>query len=146
MIALALYLHQSTSEVVDELYLALPVADGSFVSKSAVILARQRVGAAPLAWLFHKSAKDWIAQDQDHYLFKRFSLFAMNGTTLRTADSAANRRHFGAAAAAHARIGSSPQLRAVTLTALATHPVRDAVFGPRRECKWATTHTADVPD
>ncbi|MGF6372637.1 hypothetical protein OKW40_005453 [Paraburkholderia sp. RAU6.4a] len=59
-----------------------------------------------------------------------FSLFAMDGTTLRTADSAANRRHFGASAAAHGRIGSYPQLRAVTLTALATHLVRDAVFGP----------------
>ncbi|MGF6609371.1 hypothetical protein OKW45_004293 [Paraburkholderia sp. WSM4175] len=32
--------------------------------------------------------------------------------------------------AAHGRIGSYPQLRAVTLTALATHLVRDAVFGP----------------
>jgi hypothetical protein len=130
VIALALYRHQSISEVVDELDLALPVADASFVSKSAITQARQRVGAAPLAWLFHESARNWIAQDQDHYLFKGFSLFAMDGTTLRTADSAANRRHFGASAAAHGRIGSYPQLRAVTLTALATHLVRDAVFGP----------------
>ncbi|MBB5463048.1 hypothetical protein HDG33_006725 [Paraburkholderia sp. Cpub6] len=47
----------------------------------------------------------------------------MDGTTLRPADSAANRRHFGASAAAHGRSGSYPQLRAVTLTALATHLV-----------------------
>ncbi len=107
VIALALYRHQSISEVVDELDLALPVADASFVSKSAIAQARQRVGAAPLAWLFHESARNWVAQDQDPYLFKGFSLFAMDGTTLRTADSAANRGHFGASAAAHGRIGRS---------------------------------------
>jgi hypothetical protein len=110
VIALALYRHQSISEVVDELDLALPAADASFVSKSAVSQARQRVGAAPLAWLFHESARNWVAQDQAQYLFKGFSLFAMDGTTLRTADSAANRRHFGASAAAHGRIGSYIQV------------------------------------
>jgi len=49
---------------------------------------------------------------------------------LRTADSAANRKHFGASVAVHDRVGSSPQLRAVTLTAIPTHLVRDVEFGP----------------
>ncbi|MBB5463049.1 hypothetical protein HDG33_006726 [Paraburkholderia sp. Cpub6] len=40
VIALALYRHQSISEVVDELDLALPVADASFVSRSAITQAR----------------------------------------------------------------------------------------------------------
>ncbi|WP_175425684.1 IS4 family transposase [Trinickia violacea] len=130
VIALALYRHQSISEVVDGLELALPAPDASFVSKSAITQARQRTGAAPLAWLFHESARNWVAQDQAQYLFKGFSLFAMDGTTLRTADSAANRRHFGASAAVHDRVGSYPQLRAVTLTAIPTHLVRDVEFGP----------------
>jgi len=130
VIALALYRHQSISEVVDALELALPAPDASFVSKSAVAQARQRTGAAPLAWLFHESARSWVAQDQAQYLFKGFSLFAMDGTTLRTADSAANRRHFGASVAVHDRVGSYPQLRAVTLTAIPTHLVRDVEFGP----------------
>ncbi|MBB5507072.1 hypothetical protein HDG35_003346 [Paraburkholderia sp. JPY681] len=147
VIALALYRHQSISEVVDELDLALPAADASFVSKSAIAQARQRIGAAPLAWLFHESARNWVVQDQAKYLFKGFSLFAMDGTTLRTADSAANRKHFGASAATHGRIGSYPQLRAVTLTALATHLVCDALFGPYdiNEMIWARELIARVP-
>jgi hypothetical protein len=54
----------------------------------------------------------------------------MDGTMLRTADSAANRKHFGASVAVHDRVGSYPQLRAVTLTAIPTHLVRDVEFGP----------------
>jgi hypothetical protein len=57
VIALALYRHQSISEVVDGLELALPAPDAPFVSKSAIAQARQRTGAAPLAWLFHESAR-----------------------------------------------------------------------------------------
>jgi hypothetical protein len=125
-----LYRHQSISEVVDELDLALPTPQASFVSKSAIPRARQRAGAAPLAWLFHESARNWVVRDQAKYLFKGFVLFAMDGTTLQTADSVANRKHFGASAAIHDRVGSYPQLRAVTLTAVATRPVRDASFGP----------------
>lgn len=130
VIALALYRHQSISEVVDGLELALPATDASFVSKSGIAQARQRTGAAPLAWLFQASATNWAAQDQARYCFKGLSLFAMDGTTLRTADSAANRRHFGASMAAHDRVGSYPQLRAITLTALPTHLIRDTEFGP----------------
>ncbi|MDK6078703.1 transposase domain-containing protein, partial [Massilia varians] len=45
VVALALYRHQSISEVVDDLDLALPDAQTPFVSKSAVAQARQRLGA-----------------------------------------------------------------------------------------------------
>jgi hypothetical protein len=148
VIALALYRHQSISEVVDELELALPTPQASFVSKSAIAQARQRTGAAPLAWLFHESARNWVAQDQAKYLFKGFTLFAMDGTTLQTADSAANRKHFGASAAAHDRVGSYPQLRAVTLTAIATRLVCDASFGPydTNEMIWARELIPRVPE
>ncbi|SDR61162.1 transposase, IS4 family [Paraburkholderia tuberum] len=148
MIALALYRHQSISEVVDELDLALPTPQASFVSKSAIGQARQRTDAAPLAWLFHESARNWVAQDQAKYLFKGFALFAMDGTTLQTADSAANRKHFGASAATHDRVGSYPQLRAVTLTTIATRLVRDASFGPYdiNEMIWARELIPRVPD
>jgi hypothetical protein len=148
VIALALYRHQSISEVVDGLELALPTPDASFVSKSAIAQARQRTGAAPLAWLFNESARNWVAQDQDRFLFKGFSLFAMDGTTLRVADSEANRKHFGASAAANGRVGSYPQLRAVTLTAIPTHLIRDTEFGPYdiNEMKSARSLIARVPE
>jgi hypothetical protein len=57
IVALALYRHQSISEVIDELDLALPDAQAPFVSKSAVAQARQRLGEAPLKWLFRTSAR-----------------------------------------------------------------------------------------
>jgi hypothetical protein len=44
VVALALYRHQSISEVLDDLELALPDLQVPYVSKSAIAQARQRVG------------------------------------------------------------------------------------------------------
>lgn len=96
VIALALYRHQSISEVVDDLDLALPDLQAPCVSKSAVSQARQRLGAEPLKALFDLSARAWTEQDRKQYLFKGLSLFAMDGTTLKTADTSEHREHFGA--------------------------------------------------
>ena len=129
-VALALYRHQSISEVVDDLDLALPDAQAPFVSKSAVAQARQRLGAEPLRVLFEISARAWSEQDRKQYLFKGLSLFAMDGTTIKTADTPEHREHFGAQVYPSGRISSYPQVRGVTLTAVPTHLIRDAVFGP----------------
>lgn len=148
VVALALYRHQSISEVIDELDLALPNIEMSFVSKSAVAQARQRLGEAPLKWLFHTSARAWSAQDSDAYLFKGMRLLAMDGTTFRTTDSPANRAHFGAQSYASGAVSSYPQVRGVTLTAVPTHLVVDAVFGPynTNEMLYAKMLIPDIPD
>ena len=130
MIALALYRHKSIGEVLDDLGLALPNALTPFVTKSAAAQARQRLGAEPLQWLFERSALDWSEQDRRAYAFKGLQLFAMDGTTLRTHDTAENRAHFGAQHYAGETVASYPQVRGVTLTALPTHLIRNAVFGP----------------
>ena len=57
VIALAMYRHWSISEVLDSLDLALPNEAAPFVSKSAAAQARQRIGEAPLAWLFEQTAR-----------------------------------------------------------------------------------------
>jgi len=57
VIALAMYRHWSISEVLDSLDLALPNESAPFVSKSAAAQARQRIGEAPLAWLFEQTAR-----------------------------------------------------------------------------------------
>jgi hypothetical protein len=87
VVALALYRHQSISEVVDDLELALPDLQAPFVSKSAVAQGRQRLGAAPLQALFELSARSWSGQGSKQYLFKGLSLFAVDGTTWKTADT-----------------------------------------------------------
>lgn len=54
----------------------------------------------------------------------------MDGTILRTHDTAENRAHFGAQNYAGDTVASYPQVRGVTLTALPTHLIRNAAFGP----------------
>lgn len=148
VIALALYRHQSISEVVDDLDLALPDLQAPFVSKIAVAQARQRLGAQPLQALFELSAKAWAEQDRKQYLFKGLSLFAMDGTTLRTADTPEHRAHFGAQVYASNTIASYPQVRGVTLTAVPTHLIRSATFGPygTNEMLYAKNLLDAIPD
>lgn len=53
------------------------------------------------------------------------SLWAMDGTTLRTADGPANRAHFGAQSYARGKVASYSQVRAVSLTAIPTRLIDD---------------------
>ena len=148
MVALAMYRHKSISEVLDDLGLAVPDSQRPFVSKSAAAQARQRLGSDPLKWLFEHSARHWSSQDRRSYIFKGLQLFAMDGTTLRTHDTADNREHFGAQLYSSGAIASYPQVRGVTLTALPTHLVHSAVFGPygTNEMLYAKQLIADVPN
>ena len=129
VIALALYRHRSVKEIVDTLDLALPELEDRCITSSATTQARQRVGSEPLKWLFKKSSQHWIAHDQAHYLFKGLHLLAMDGTTLRLADSQANREHFGSQIYPNDKVASYPQARGVTLIMTETQLIRDAQFG-----------------
>jgi hypothetical protein len=148
MVALALYRHKSIGEVLDDLGLAVPDTQTPFVSKSAAAQARQRLGSEPLKWLFDHSARHWGGQDRRAYLFKGLQLFAMDGTTLRTHDTADNRDYFGAQVYASDTVASYPQIRGVTLTALPTHLVYSAAFGPysTNEMLYAKQLVGDIPD
>lgn len=148
VIALALYRHQSISEVVDDLDLALPDLQAPCVSKSAVAQARQRLGAAPLKALFELSARAWVEQDSKQYLFKGLSLFALDGTTLKTADTPEHRAHFGAQVYSSNTVSSYPQVRGVTLTAVPTHLILGATFGPYsvNEMLYAKELLGSIPD
>ena len=53
----------------------------------------------------------------------------MDGTTLHTPDSPANREHFGVQGYASGKVASYPQVRAVTLTAIPMHLIADINFG-----------------
>jgi hypothetical protein len=72
----------------------------------------------------------------------------VDDSALRTSDTAQNRAHFGAQAYAEGVVASYPQVRLLTLTALATHLVRDAAFGVygRNEMLYARDLLARVPD
>lgn len=130
VIALALYRHRSVGEVLAELDLALPNEATPFVTDGAATKARKRLGVEPVESLFRKSAKAWSCQDKQSYLFNGLVLLAMDGTTLRTPDSVANRAHFGSQVYARGTVASYPQVRGATLTHVPTHLVVDARFGP----------------
>ena len=148
VIALALYRNKSVKEIVDTLDLATPELAERCITSSATTQARQRMGVEPIRWLFERSAQQWIAQDQDHFLFHGLHLLAMDGTTLRLADSAANRDHFGAQGYANSKVSSYPQARGVTLMMLATQLIRDARFGSYKtaEITFALDLLNSVPD
>lgn len=130
VITLALFRHRSVRQVVAELDLALPDLADRCVTDSAVTQARRRLGEDPLAWLFTTSARAWCAFDQDCHLSGGLRLLAMDGTSLKLADSVANREHFGAPNFAAGAVASYPHARMVTLTALRTQLVLAAEFGP----------------
>lgn len=148
VIALALYRHQSMPEVLATLDLALPSEDRPFVSKSAISQARRRVGQEPLSRLFEATAHAWCAQDAEHHSWKGLRLFAMDGSTFRTPDSAENRAYFGAQRYPSGKVASYPQVRAVTLTAIPTHLVADIAFGEygQNEMRYAHTLLERIPD
>ncbi|MDN0076792.1 transposase domain-containing protein, partial [Crenobacter sp. SG2303] len=129
VIALAMYRHQPIPEVVAHLDLVLPDEVNPEIAKSALTQARQRLGEEPLAQLFGLSALVWDERHQQGRSWRGLARYAIDGSTLRTSDTPENRQHFGAQAYASGVAASYPQLRLLTLTSLATHLVREAVFG-----------------
>ena len=148
VIALALYRGQSIPEVTAHLDLILPDEINPDIAKSTLTQSRQRLGDEPLAQLFGLSAVAWDNRHQRGQSWRGLARYAVDGSTLRTPDSLVNRDHFGAQAYASGVVASYPQVRMVTLTALASHLVRNAVFGEygKNEMRYARSLMADIPD
>lgn len=148
VIALALFRHHSVREVLAELDLALPDLQDRCVTDSAATQARQRLGDKPLEWLFATTAKHWQLQDAKRYDFHRLRLLAMDGTTLKLADSPANRAHFGAPSFAKMAVASYPHARMVSLSELGTQLVLAAQFGSydKGEMSYALKLRDAIPD
>lgn len=148
VIALGLYRHQSIPEVVAHLDLVLPDEINPDIAKSALTQARQRLGREPLAQLFAMSAACWDERHQAGRSWRGLARYAVDGSTLRTSDSVENREHFGAQAYPDGLVASYPQVRLLTLTSLATHLIRDAVFGiyGKNEMLYAKDLLTGVPD
>ena len=148
VIALALYRNQSIPEIVAHLDLVLPDEVNPDIAKSALTQARQRLGDGPLAQLFAMSAAAWDMRHQRGQSWRGLARYAVDGTTLRVPDSAENRTYFGAQSYASGVVASYPQVRMVTLTALASHLVRDAAFGEygKNEMRYVQQLLSNIPD
>lgn len=127
VLGMALYEDRSIRDVVEHLSLVLPGVTS--LAPSAVTQARERLGAAPTAWLFHKVADTWsnVGGTED---YRGLTLFAVDGTCMRVQDSDENFEHFGKPGG---RNGSGdagyPQLRLACLMNLGTRLLVDARFG-----------------
>ena len=135
VLGMALYRDRSIVEVAASLDLALPGAPGVralTAAPSAVSQARTRLGPEPLAWLFARCAAEWAHPSADVDRWRGLALYGVDGTTLRVADTPANRAHFGAQAAATPERGGSayPQVRLAALMALRSHLLASVAFGP----------------
>jgi hypothetical protein len=147
VLGMALFRDRSIVEVAARLDLALPGPRGPTAAPSAVSQARARLGAAPLAWLFAQSAAHWATLSADEHRWRGLALYGLDGTTLRVADSAANRAHFGGPASGRGASGY-PQLRLVALLVLRSHLLHAVAFGPYAtdERVYAQTLWPHVPE
>ena len=148
VVALALYRHHSVRQVLAELDLALPDLQDTCITDSAATQARRRLGESPLAWLFTTSAGHWQQQDAHRYDFNGLRLLAVDGTSLKLAESIDNREHFGAPRFANDAVASYPHARMVTLCVLDTQLMLAARFGTYRQAEmgYALDLLSDVPD
>lgn len=137
VIGMALMRRVPIERVVDQLEIALPDRRRSLVAKSAISKARTKLGEDPLAYLFTVTAAEWSARSAAANRWRGFSLYGLDGTTLRVADTPQNRTAFGGQKAGSGRGESGyPQVRVVAAMALRSHIL--SVF------RFADYHTGEV--
>jgi hypothetical protein len=141
--------------VAQRLDVALPAADGSrTVASSALTQARVRLGSEPMEWLFLRGAEEWAHRSANSDRWRGFALYGVDGSTLRVADSAENREHFGGQDSGRHEGGRDerqsgyPLMKLVVVMALRSHLLAAAVFGPYAtdERTYAASLWGAIPD
>ncbi|ECC3607315.1 IS4 family transposase [Salmonella enterica subsp. enterica] len=149
VVAMAFFRNEPITDVVRRLNLS---ADGeagmNLLARSAVTQARQRVGAAPVEWLFHQTAQTWGAERYLKDDWHGLQLFAIDGAQFRTPDEPELREHYGSANTSTERQSAYPVMRLVALMNLGSHMLLDAATAPyrRSEILMAQSLTASIPD
>jgi hypothetical protein len=137
VLGMALMRDRPIHEVVARLDLALPGRGGDGqVARSTVSQARARVGPAPLKHLFDLCSTKWAFESAGAHRWNGLSLFALDGTTLRVADSEENRAHFGSSRHGGHVDGAYPLVRVAVLVAVYSHVIAMAAFGPYRKSEY----------
>ena len=149
VVAMAFFRNEPITDVVRRLNLS---ADGeagmNLLARSAVTQARQRVGAAPVEWLFRQTAQTWGAERYHKDDWQGLQLFAVDGAQFRTPDEPELREYYGSANTSTTRQSAYPVMRLVALMNLGSHVLLDAVTAPyrRSEILLAQSLTASIPD
>lgn len=149
VVSMAFFRNEPITDVVRRLSLS---ADGeagtNLLARSAVTQARQRVGAAPVEWLFRQTAQAWGTESYDKTDWHGLQLFAIDGAQFRTPDEPELREYYGSANTSTARQSAYPVMRLVALMNLGSHILLDAATAPyrRSEILLAQSMTASIPD
>jgi hypothetical protein len=128
VIGMAMFRRWPIHDLVGKLDLVLPGPRATVVP-SAVADARARVGAKPLEQIFEMGARKWGHESARKHAWRGLALYGVDGSTLRVADSAENRAHFGGPSGERGDSGY-PLLRVAALMALRSHILAAAEFGP----------------
>jgi hypothetical protein len=99
---------------------------------AAISFARQRLGVAPLGWLFERIAQPVGQMDQPGYSWHGWRPVAVDGTTVDVQWTAANVARFGQHRNQHGASGY-PQVRVVSLLECATQAPLGIAYGGSRE-------------
>lgn len=132
-VAMALFPREAMDRVLVTLLRGLrflwPDPDLPLATKSAICQARYRLGARPLAALFHRVCRPLATPDTPGAFAFGLRLVALDSTVEDLPDTPANRRYFGRPANQHGP-ASFPQVRGVYLVECGTHAFLDAGFWP----------------
>lgn len=147
VIGMGLYRGRPIEELVDKLELAGPGRDGASMAPSSISEARGKVGRETLEWLFRYSGLKWGTKSADDHRFHGLSVYGVDGTSLRVADSASNRTYFGGTKGSRGP-SAYPLVRIVALMALRSHVLVAARLGPyaKSESAYARELWDSVPD
>lgn len=128
VLGISLLRDKPIEEVADKLEIALPSPRGA-VAKSAIPPARARLGAEPMKWLFERSAKKWAHESANRHRWRGLALYGIDGSSMRLADTEANRAEFDGWRSGTGTISSNPLVRLVVLMVLRSHLLVAAGFG-----------------
>jgi Insertion element 4 transposase N-terminal/Transposase DDE domain len=90
-------------------------------TRSALCMARQRLGIGPLRRLFYRVARPLARPGTPGCFYDGLRLVAIDGTVLSVPDSQANARAFGRASAGPRGQAAFPQVRKLSLVECGTH-------------------------
>jgi len=145
IVGMALFRHLPMSRIVNQLDIMLP-GNRPFVAPSAVVQARQRLGAEPVQRVFEQTQALWH-QHTPHPHWCGLTLLGVDGVVWRTPDSKENAAAF---ARTHHQEGASqyPQIRMVCQMELTSHLLTAATFDSvaRSEVRLAADLIRQTPD
>jgi hypothetical protein len=146
VIGMALFRKWPIHDLVGHLDLVLPGPKPTVVP-SAVAEARARLGGDPVERLFETTARKWVQDVARKQAWRGLGVYAVDGSTLRIADSDENRAHFGVSSSQRGTSGY-PLVRLVALMAVRTHLLASVAYGPYAsgELKVSESIWRQVPD